>query len=87
MPVSAILSYLDAPSWQQVKFGSVYGWAAVLCLIGILFHSHLLDLQLFDLVAQLAIFLPHTAQIKIIVPKIGGPALDAHQTFFKWRDG
>ncbi|HSK39728.1 MAG TPA: glycosyltransferase family 87 protein [Arenibaculum sp.] len=34
VPVPVVLSYLDAPSWQQVTFGSIYGWAVVLCLTG-----------------------------------------------------
>ena len=36
VPVPVVLRLLDAPLWQQVSAGSVYNWAALLCLAGVL---------------------------------------------------
>ncbi|HYD31888.1 MAG TPA: glycosyltransferase family 87 protein [Azospirillaceae bacterium] len=36
VPVPMVLTFLNAPWWLQASVGSVYGWAVVLCLIGLL---------------------------------------------------
>lgn len=36
VPVPVVLRLLDAPAWVQASLGSLYGWAAVLCLVGVL---------------------------------------------------
>ena len=36
VPVPVVLSYLGAPTWQQLTIGSVYGWATLLCLVAVL---------------------------------------------------
>lgn len=36
VPVPVVLRLLDAPAWAQASLGSLYGWAVVLCLLGLL---------------------------------------------------
>lgn len=36
VPVPVVLRLLDAPAWAQASLGSIYGWAMVLCLGGLL---------------------------------------------------
>ena len=35
VPVPLVLDFLEAPAWQQITLGSVYGWAVMLCLLGL----------------------------------------------------
>lgn len=37
VPVPLVLRWLDAPWWAQVSVGSVYAWAAMLCLVGLMY--------------------------------------------------
>ncbi|HEX6975331.1 MAG TPA: hypothetical protein VF147_13090, partial [Vicinamibacterales bacterium] len=36
LPVPLVLRFLDAPAWQQVSIGSIYGWAVVLVFADVL---------------------------------------------------
>lgn len=36
VPVPVVLRLLGAPAWAQASLGSVYGWAVLLCLVGLL---------------------------------------------------
>jgi hypothetical protein len=36
VPVAEVLRFLDAPTWQQATAGSVYNWAVLLCLAGLI---------------------------------------------------
>ena len=36
VPVSVVLRFVDAPLWQQATIGSVYNWAVLLCLAGLI---------------------------------------------------
>lgn len=36
VPVPVVLRLLEAPAWAQASAGSLYGWAVLLCLMGVL---------------------------------------------------
>ncbi|MBA3886039.1 MAG: DUF2029 domain-containing protein [Acidobacteria bacterium] len=39
VPVPVLLRLLGAPAWQQATVGSVYNWAVLLCLAGLMFGA------------------------------------------------
>ena len=47
----------------------------------ILAHAHLLELQLADLLLQGAIFRPHPAQVKVVMPQVRTPPVVATKPF------
>ncbi|PWC28390.1 glycosyltransferase family 87 protein [Teichococcus aestuarii] len=34
IPVPWVLAFMGSPAWVQATFGSIYGWAVLLCLVG-----------------------------------------------------